>query len=130
VRQRLLPGGIVALNVSTVPGDDRLAQAVAGTLAAEFPQVVTWQALRFNQFVLGLSAPQPRAVMTARLLAAPQALLPDTRLLARDMRTAAPAARPWTDDRAPVEWVTDRMIAAYALRGAAGTEDLLPTAPP
>jgi spermidine synthase len=129
VRQRLLPGGIVALNVSTVPGDDRLARAVAGTLAAEFPEVVTWQALRFNQFVLGLSAPQSRAVMTARLLTAPQALLPDTRLLARDMRTAVPAARPWTDDRAPVEWVTDRMIAAYALRGAAGTEDLLPTAP-
>ena len=79
--------------------------------------------------MVGLSAPQPRAVLTARLLAAPQALLPDTRLFARDMRTAAPAARPWTDDRAPVEWVTDRMIAAYALRGAAGTEDLLPTAP-
>jgi spermidine synthase len=129
VRQRLRPGGIVALNVSTVPGDDRLARAVAGTLAAEFPQVVTWQALRFNQFVVGLSAPQSRAVMTARLLAAPADLLPDTRLFARDMRTAAPAARPWTDDRAPVEWVTDRMIAAYALRGAAGAEDLLPTAP-
>ncbi|MBE3032169.1 MAG: fused MFS/spermidine synthase [Actinobacteria bacterium] len=128
-RQRLRPGGIVALNVSTVPGDDRLARAVAGTLATEFPQVVTWQALRFNQFVVGLSAPQSRAVMTARLRAAPPDLLPITSLLARDMRTAAPAARPWTDDRAPVEWVTDRMIAAYALRGAAGTEDLLPTAP-
>ena len=44
-RQRLAPGGVVALNVSTVPGDDRLATAVAGTLRAEFPQVVTWQAL-------------------------------------------------------------------------------------
>jgi len=128
-RQRLRPGGIVALNVSTVPGDDRLARAVAGTLATEFPQVVTWQALRFNQFVVGLSAPQSRAVMTARLRAAPPDLLPITSLLARDMHTAAPAARPWTDDRAPVEWVTDRMIAAYALRGGAGTEDLLPTAP-
>ena len=129
VRQRLRPGGIVALNVSTVPGDVRLARAVAGTLATEFPQVVTWQALRFNQFVVGLTTPQPRALMTARLLAAPPALLPDTRLFARDVRPAAPAAQPWTDDRAPVEWVTDRMIAAYALRGAAGTEDLLPTAP-
>ena len=129
VRQRLRPGGLVALNVSTVPGDHRLAEAVAGTLATQFPQVVTWQALTFNQFVVGLSAPQPRAVLTARLLAAPADLLPDARLFARDMRPAAPAARPWTDDRAPVEWVTDRMIAAYALRGAAGVEDLLPTAP-
>jgi spermidine synthase len=128
-RQRLRPGGIVALNVSTVPGDDRLARAVAGTLATEFPQVVTWQALRFNQFVVGMSAPLSPAVMTARLLAAPADLLPDTRLFARDMLGAAPAARPWTDDHAPVEWVTDRMIAAYALRGAAAAEDLLPTAP-
>ena len=39
--------------------------------ATEFPQVVTWQALRFNQFVVGLTAPLPRAVMTARLLTAP-----------------------------------------------------------
>jgi len=67
--------------------------------------------------------------LIARLLAAPADLLPDTRLFARDLRTAAPAARPWTDDRAPVEWVTDRMIAAYALRGGGDTEDLLPTAP-
>ena len=129
VRQRLTPGGIVALNVTTMPGDYRLADAVAGTLATELPQVVTWQALRFNRFVVGLSAPQARAVLTARLLAAPRALLPDTRLFARDMRIAVPAARPWTDDRAPVEWVTDRMIAAYALRGASRAERLLPTAP-
>jgi spermidine synthase len=130
VRRRLAPGGIVALNVTTVPGDHRLASAVAGTLATEFPQVVTWQALRFNQFVVGLSAPQPEAVLATRLLGAPRALLPDTRLFARDMRAAAPAARPWTDDRAPVEWITDRMIAAYAMRGQGTSEDLLPTAPP
>jgi spermidine synthase len=128
-RRRLAPRGIVALNVSTVPGDHRLADAVAGTLRTAFPQVVTWQALRYNQFVVGLSEAQPRAVLSARLLAAPTALLPDTRLFARDLREAAPAARPWTDDRAPVEWVTDRMIAAYALRGAGVPEHLLPTAP-
>ena len=130
VRQRLAPGGIVALNVTTVPGDHRLAEAIAGTLATVFPQVVTWQALRFNQFVVGLSAPRPPAVLEARLLAAPRDLLPDTRLFARDMRAAAPTTRPWTDDRAPVEWITDRMIAAYAMRGQATSEDLLPTAPP
>ncbi len=61
-RQRLAPGGIVALNVSTVPGDHRLAEGIAGTLRTEFPQVVTWQALRFNQFVVGLTAPLSRAV--------------------------------------------------------------------
>ncbi len=128
-RRRLRPGGLIALNVSTVPGDHRLAQGVAGTLATSFPQVVTWQALRFNQFVVGLTAPLPRAVMTARLLAAPADLRPDTRLFARDLRLAAPSRDPWTDDQAPVEWVTDRMIAAYAIRGRGEQEQLLPTAP-
>lgn len=128
-RRHLAPGGVVALNVSAVPGDTRLADGVAGTLAAEFPQVVTWRALRFNQFVVGLRAPLPRAVMTARLLAAPPALRPDTRLFARDLRPAVASARPWTDDRTPIEWVTDRMIAAYAMRAAGEEEHLLPTAP-
>ena len=128
-RRRLAPGGMVCLNVSTVPGDHRLADGIAGTLRTEFPQVLTWQALRFNQFVVGLTAPLSRAEVTARLAAAPDALLPDTRLFARDVREAAAAETPWTDDRCPVEWVTDRMIAAYAVGGQATVEDLLPTAP-
>jgi len=128
-RERLTEDGVIALNVSTVPGDTRLAQAIAGTLAGEFPQVVTWQALRFNQFVVGLARPRSLEVLRARLLQAPRDLLPDTRLFAAGLRPAAPAARPWTDDRAPVEWITDRMIAAYALRGADENERLLPTAP-
>jgi spermidine synthase len=128
-RQRLAPGGMIALNVSTVPGDDRLARGIAGTLRAEFPQVVTWQALRFNQFVVGLTVPLTRAEATARLAAAPRDVLPLTRLFARDLRETPVAQRPWTDDRAPVEWITDRMIASYAIEGAATSEQLLPTAP-
>jgi len=41
----------------------------------------------------------------------------------------AQADRPWTDDRAPVEWVTDRMIVEYAARGGELDEDFLPTRP-
>jgi hypothetical protein len=39
------------------------------------------------------------------------------------------AERPWTDDRAPVEWVTDRMIVEYAASGGELDEDFLPTRP-
>jgi hypothetical protein len=52
-----------------------------------------------------------------------------TRLLAAHAVPASPNAEPWTDDRAPVEWVTDRMILEYAARGANLDEQLLPTAP-
>ncbi len=129
VRARLRPGGLVALNVATVPGDRRLAEAVAGTLAAEFPQVVTWQALRFNQLVIGLTAPASRRVLARRLTAAPPGVRVLTRLLAAGMRGAAPASDPWTDDRAPVEWVTDRMIVEFAARGGHLEEESLPTRP-
>jgi hypothetical protein len=46
-----------------------------------------------------------------------------------DRRPAASSTDPWTDDRAPVEWVTDRMILEYAARGANLHEKLVPTAP-
>ena len=128
-RSRLTPGGAIVLNVGAVPGDHRLADGVSGTLAADFPLVLTWQALRFNQFVIGLDRAAPRAVLLRRLEHAPARLLPLTRLLGRNMRTASPAADPWTDDRAPVEWITDRMILEFAAHGGRFEDYPLPTAP-
>jgi spermidine synthase len=129
VRLRLRPGGIVALNVATVPGDHRLAHDVAGTLRTVFPQVLTWQALKLNEFVLGFDRPVSRARMRAAVARTPARIRVLTRLLAAHARPAAPSAQPWTDDRAPVEWVTDRMILEYAARGGNLQEKLLPTAP-
>ena len=128
-RSRLAPGGALVINVATVPSDHRFADAVSGTLATEFPMALSWQALRFNQFVIGLDRPAPPAVLVDRLAQAPAPLRPLTELLARDMRPVAPAEDPWTDDRAPVEWLTDRMILEFAAEGGEFEEDPLPTAP-
>jgi spermidine synthase len=129
VRSRLRPGGIVALNVATVPGDHRLAENIAGTLRTEFPQVLTWQALKLNQLVLGFDRPISRTQLRAAVARTPERIRVLTRLLAEHARAALPSAQPWTDDRAPVEWVTDRMILEYAARGGNLHEKLLPTAP-
>jgi len=128
-RSRLEPGGAIVLNVASAPGDHRLAEGVSGTLATEFPEALTWQALRFNQFVIGLDRKLPRAVVVQRLSHAPKRLLPLARLLSKEMRVAKPAEDPWTDDRAPVEWVTDRMILEFAARGGRFEDNDLPTAP-
>jgi spermidine synthase len=127
VRERLRPGGAVVLNVATVPGDDRLERALAGTLAAVFPEVRVWPALRFNHIVLGFAAAEddrrPRAAPDERLD-------PLVELLRRQLGApVAPAGRPWTDDRAPVEWTIDQMILEYAARGGGLDETPLPTAP-
>ena len=129
VRSRLRPGGIVALNVATVPGDHRLAEDVAGTLRTVFPQVLTWQALKLNQLVLGFHRPVSQGRLRAAMSRTPARIRVLTRLLAGDARAVEPSTQPWTDDRAPVEWVTDRMILEYAARGASVHEQLLPTAP-
>jgi spermidine synthase len=129
VRDHLAPGGIVALNVAAVPDDKRLVNAVGGTLATEFPQVLAWPALRFNTFVLGLTRPLSRTELQTRLASGPPDLAPLRELLARDARPMAVANDPWTDDRAPVEWLTDRMIVEYAAEGGKLEEDYLPTRP-
>jgi spermidine synthase len=127
-RNRLTPGGIVALNVASVPGDDSLLDGIAGTLTHEFDHVAVWPALRFNQLLLAFDdewALRPELVSNG-----PAALRPLRELLARQIRPVTEKAdRPWTDDRAPVEWVTDRMIVEYAARGGELDEDFLPTRP-
>jgi len=102
---------------------------VGGTLAADFPQVLEWPALRFNSFVIGLTKPLSRAERARRLSNGPQDLAPLRDLLAHEARRVAPSKRPWTDDRAPVEWLTDRMIVEYAAEGGRIEEDYLPTRP-
>jgi spermidine synthase len=128
-RDRLRPGGLIALNVATTPDDYRLAEAIATTVASELPQVLTWQPLRFNQIVIGLDQREPLPVLRRRLATIPPPLASLARLLARDVRAARPRGEPWTDDRAPVEWVTDRMIVEFAARGGRLEEYPLPTAP-
>ncbi|MCP9487222.1 MAG: fused MFS/spermidine synthase [Gaiellaceae bacterium MAG52_C11] len=129
VRDRLAPGGVVALNVATVPGDDTLVREVSGTLATIFPRVRVWNALRFNRIVLGFADAEAQGQVLA---AVGTRLRPLAALLEADLRArpaVAPSADPWTDDHAPVEWVTDRMIVSFAARGGDLDEDLLPTAP-
>jgi spermidine synthase len=129
VRERLRPGGVLAVNVATVPTDHRLASALGGTMAHEFPSVFRWQALRFNQLVVGVAAPLGRGAAAVRLARGLPALRPLTSLLAANMRRVAPSAHPWTDDRSPVEWATDRMIVEWAARGGRIQDRALPSAP-
>ena len=124
VRKHLNPGGIVALNVATTPDDHRLAEAIGGTLAAELPEVIAWQPLRFNQIVIGRNGSS-----TDWSGSGPTAIKPLVDDLERRHRTVERSDDPWTDDRAPVEWITDRMIVEFAAEGGRFEEAPLPTAP-
>jgi len=127
---RLELGGILALNVASVPGDTSLLDGITGTLTHEFDQVAVWPALRFNKIVLAFDEPLAPDELAARLEDGPPRLESLRALLARQLVPVTERAeRPWTDDRAPVEWVTDRMIVEYAASGGELDEDFLPTRP-
>lgn len=128
-RDHLTAGGAIALNVARVPGDNALPDAVSQTLASVMPQVRVWPALRFNELVLGLETPLTIAETTQRLGGAPSGVATLVPLFSRDATIARPADDPMTDDRAPVEWLTDRAVLDYIASGGAFQEHLLPTAP-
>ncbi len=129
VRERLAPGGIVVLNVAATPDDKRLVRDIGGTMATEFPQTLEWPVLRFNTLVLGLTRPLSHAGVVRRSAGMPRDVAPLRPLLLREVEPVPPARDPWTDDRAPVEWVTDRMIVEFAAEGGRFEGDSLPTRP-
>ncbi|HSK15704.1 MAG TPA: fused MFS/spermidine synthase [Gaiellaceae bacterium] len=128
-REHLRPGGVIALNIATVPGDDRLTRAVGSTLLAEVPQVWLWSPLRFNQLMLGFDESVEQDVLVERVRAAPAAVAPLVPLFQDGLVPVRATERPLTDDRAPVEWLTDRMIIDFVARGGELDEDYLPTRP-
>ncbi|MGD0167117.1 MAG: fused MFS/spermidine synthase [Gaiellaceae bacterium] len=130
VQKRLRPGGVVALNVAALPRDHELVAKIAGTMATVFPQVLSWQALRFNALVVGVDRSLAPGALARSSQPVPAPIRPLLPMLERQARLVAPSSDPWTDDRAPVEWVVDRMIVRAAREGVSLDEErTLPTAP-
>jgi len=129
VRAHLEPGGAVALNVAATPRDRELTDAVAATVGAAFPQVWRWRALRFSDLVFAFERRQARAELARRAARVAPALQPLVPRFRAELAEVHPGGEPWTDDRAPVEAVTDRMLAEQIASGEGLDERLLPTRP-
>jgi spermidine synthase len=129
VRDHLNPGGAVALNVATVPGDERLSDALGTTMLTEFPSVFRWRALEFNQLLLAFPKPVTEQDLERRVGGISPAAEPLVAPFRARLSPMTDTGDPLTDDRAPVEWLTDNMILGYVANGGDLEQDLLPTAP-
>jgi len=109
---RLKARGMVMANVGRVPGDDRLANDIAGTMATRFASVYVWNEDAFNDIVVGFRRRTPRLTLEARLAGVPYKL-DAAAAIAGHMHAVGPSSDPLTDDKAPVEWLTDQMIIKY-----------------
>jgi hypothetical protein len=115
IRSHRDAGGMVIVNVGHIPGSDALEKVVSATLRAVFPVVVRDVVSDSNSLV----AASVRPVSVARLVASERRLPTELGTLAAAVAGRLfPALRGgavYTDDKAPVEWLTDLSILQYAL---------------
>jgi hypothetical protein len=81
-------------------------------MATRFASVFLWRQSGYNDIVIGFRHRVGRATLAYRLLRAPYPLAPAASI-ARHLRSIGPTSNPLTDDKAPIEWMTDNMIIQY-----------------
>ena len=111
VRAHLRPGGMLIINVGHIPGSDALEKVVSATAGAVFPHVARDVVSDGNSLVMASAAPISSPRMLAR---APRALRPLAGQVASRILPPLGGGSVYTDDRAPVEWLTDLSIVRYA----------------
>ena len=114
VRAHLSPGGAVIVNVGHIPGSDSLEKVVSATLHAVFPVVMRDTVDATNSLLVASAG----SLSGARILAAeallPGQLSPLATTLSGRLGPALKGGEVYTDDRSPVEWLTDLSILRYA----------------
>jgi spermidine synthase len=117
-KAHLQPSGVLAINVGRTPADNRLVDALSGTLNAVFPNVFTIEASqRFtNTVIYATSGPATveRFTALAQAEANPklQPIIAEA-LTNGNVRRAPPNGIVFTDDLAPVERLIDDIILGY-----------------
>ncbi|MBN1487746.1 MAG: fused MFS/spermidine synthase [Anaerolineae bacterium] len=117
VQSHLTDNGVVAINVGHTENDWRLVDAMVATMRQVYPSVHTISVPgTFNAIVIATMQPS-----TPKNLEANYPLLRDQRLEAvtisayNNIREPQPSHLIFTDDRAPVEQVTNDLVVRYVL---------------
>jgi spermidine synthase len=117
VRDRLAPGGMVAINVGHPESSDRLEKVLSATMADVFGTVLRDPSQRTNVMLVGTDARASAATLRAATPRLPFALRATAAATAARLGPRLPGARVYTDDLAPVEWLIDTSIVQVAARG-------------
>jgi spermidine synthase len=124
VRSHLTKRGVVAINVGRTPTDRRLVEAMTATMAAVYPSVHVMDVPATLNTILVATAERTVAENLRQNLALMDGGTP---MLLRDaVAYAAEALQPtvtsgviFTDDRAPVELMTNQIMLEFILAGGA-----------
>jgi hypothetical protein len=115
VRAHLRRGGVLIVNVGHLPDSDALEQVVTATARSVFPSLARDPVSDTNSLVVtGTDPLSADRLMRTSELRAPPALNTLAVTVASRLTTPLRGGAVYTDDRAPVEWLTDLSIAQYA----------------
>jgi hypothetical protein len=121
--------GTLAINVGRAPGDRRLIDDLAATIGSVFPSIYVMDIPNtFNSVIYATKQPTAADNLTANMIALSED--PDTHPLLLKAGTVAlsnlqpvsPGGMIFTDDLAPIEWITNDMVLRYIL--GSGVRDL------
>jgi len=116
--------GVLVINVGRTPGDRRLIDGLATTIATIFPSVYVMDIPgTFNSMLYATLQPTDAANLDHNLLAlsmradVPPLLLESISLAWENLQPAPQHTTVFTDDLAPIEWITNNMILDFVLHG-------------
>lgn len=113
VQQRLSERGAVTINVGHTPDDRRVQEAIAKTMNQVFSHVYAFDTGPFNTTLVATREASGGDAIRRNLHGAPPVVQPLAANIASKMQPIQGSGPILTDDRAPVEWMTDLMILKY-----------------
>lgn len=129
VKDHLTSDGVMTINVGRAPNDRRLIEALTATIAAEFPSVYVIDLPQtFNSIIYATVQPtlgvENLKQNYAALRAAPEThplILEAVQVAVANLQPPPTRGTVFTDDRAPIEWITNNMIVNFFLSGEVET---------
>ncbi|HVN14818.1 MAG TPA: fused MFS/spermidine synthase, partial [Anaerolineales bacterium] len=121
---RLTDNGVLTINAASVPGDRRLINGLATTMATVFPSVHIMDIPgTLNTMIFATKQPTKPENFAVNLVALSKD--PNTNpLLLSAMQTTFANLKPgyetttvFTDDRAPIEWIVNDMVVRFVVGG-------------
>uniref|UniRef100_A0A7C4KHC1 Spermine synthase n=1 Tax=Anaerolinea thermolimosa TaxID=229919 RepID=A0A7C4KHC1_9CHLR len=126
VRDHLTEDGVITINVGRAPGDRRLIEAFSATLLTVFPSVyVVDLPGTFNSILYASVQPSEPANLDANLVYllgrgdVHPLILYSLKVVLENLQPAPIGGVVFTDDRAPIEWITNTMVVRFLLSGEA-----------
>lgn len=124
VHDRLAEGGAVGINVGRAPGDRRLIDGIVSTLKQVFPSVYVMDVPEtFNSIIFATKQKTTTDNLYVNLFALSEyedvhpLLVEAIEITALNLQPLPESSTIFTDDLAPIEWITNNMVLRFMLFG-------------